>query len=107
MLSPDGTLNPRNQPAVSGFCFNLVERLARIPERIDSRWNAAIDADLKQDFLDLVLGDAVLQRALDMQFQFMRPVEGTEHCQIDDAAGAPIDAWPGPQRAPAKFGRPF
>jgi hypothetical protein len=60
MASPDGTLNPRSRPSESGFRFNLVECFSRIPEGINSRWNAAIHADLKQDFLDLVFGDAVL-----------------------------------------------
>ena len=69
--------------------------------------HAAIHGNLKQDLLDLVLGDAVLQRALDMQLQLMGPVESAEHGEIDDAAGSSIDTWPGPQRAPAKLGRPF
>src|ERR1700682_3244743 len=55
-------------PPAASLPLDLVESLARVPERIDAGGDAAIDADLKQDFLDLVLGDAVLQRALDVQF---------------------------------------
>src|SRR5690242_17940658 len=85
----------------------LVERLTRVAEGIDAGGHAAIDSHLKQDFLDLVLGESVLQRALDMQFQFMRPIQRTEHRQIDDAAGSLVHARPGPQRAPAELRRPF
>ena len=92
---------------LSQFRFDLVERFSRIPEGINSRWNAAIHADLKQDFLDLVLGDAVLQRSLDVQLEFVGPAQRPEHRQIDDAAGAAVETRPGPQCAPAEFGRPL
>src|SRR4051794_27477072 len=72
-------------PSATGglsFRFDFVERLARIPEGIDSRGDAAIDADLQQDLLDLVLGHAVLQSALDVQLQLMGPPQCTEHRQI-------------------------
>src|SRR6185436_13939570 len=82
-------------------------RLARVAEGVDARRDAAIDGNLEQDLLDLVLGDAVLQGALDVQLQFLRTAERAEHRQVDDAAGAAVQARPGPQRAPAEFGRPF
>src|ERR1700674_3777864 len=85
--------------AAASFSFHFLERLARVSEGIDSRGNAAIDRDLQQDLLDLVLGQSVLQGALDMQLQFMRPIERAEHCKIDDAAGAPVKSRPGPQCA--------
>src|SRR5512134_1523026 len=89
------------------LCLDLVERLARVAEGVDAGRHAAIDRHLKQDFLDLVLGEAVLQRTLDMELQLMRPVQRAEHRQIDDAAGSLVHARPGPQRAPAELGRPF
>src|SRR5215218_5810769 len=90
----------------SSLGFDFVERLARVAECVNPRRDSAVHGDLKQNLLDLVFGKAVLQRALDMQLQLMRPVEGAEHREIDDAARASIHAWPGPQRAPAKLGRP-
>src|SRR5450759_2408151 len=128
MVSPDETLEPdvradgstfsflsaqactfanADPPPESGLRFYLVERLARIAEGIYSRGNATVHANLQQDLLNLVLGEAVLQRPLDVQFQFMGPVERPEHGQIDDAAGAAVKSRPGPQCAPAELGRPF
>ena len=54
-----GYAKSRSSPAAL-LPFDLVECLAGIPESIDSRWDAAIHANLKQDLLDLVLGEAVL-----------------------------------------------
>ena len=51
--------------------FDFVERLPCVPEGVDSRWDAAVNADLKQDLLDLVLGDAVLQGSFDVKLQFV------------------------------------
>src|ERR1044071_8217783 len=99
-------LSPR-RPSGSLVRFDLVERLARVAECIDARRHAAIHGDLKQDLLDLVLGETVFQRALDMELQLMRPVERTEHREIDDAARTAIQPRPRPQRAPAELGRPF
>src|SRR4051812_31702904 len=91
----------------SGGSIDLVEGLARIAEGVDSGRNAAIDGNLEQDLLDLLLGQPVLQGALDVQLQLVRSVQGAEHRQIDDRACAPVDAGSRPQGAPAEFGRPF
>ena len=100
-ISDQHGLSLRHWPSTS-LNASRAFRKASIPER-----DAAIDRDLQQDLLDLVLGQSVLQGALDMQLQFMRPVERTEHRKIDDAAGAAVKSRPGPQCAPAKFSRPF
>src|SRR5258708_557975 len=93
-------------PAVS-LLLHFLEGLTRVSERINSRGDAAIDGDLKQYLLDLVLGEPVLQGALDVQLQFVGTTQCAKHGQIDDAAGAAVESRPGPQRAPAEFGRPF
>src|ERR1700693_3505143 len=46
------------------FALHFLERLARVSEGIDTRGDAAIDGDLKQYLLDLVLGEAVFQGSL-------------------------------------------
>src|SRR5260370_714792 len=76
--------------------FNLLERLARIAERVHAGRDPAIDSDLKQDLLDLFFCESVLQRTLDVQLQLVGPVECAQHRQIDDAAGTTIEARPRP-----------
>ena len=53
----------------------LGERLARDAERIDTGRDAAVDRHLHEHLADLVAGDAVGQRAGDVQLQLVRPVE--------------------------------
>src|SRR6266566_6292725 len=93
--------------AAESLIFQLSEGFARISKGVDAGRYAAIYGDLEQNFLDFVLGQPVLQRALDVQLQFMGPVERAQHCQIDDRAGAAVEPRPCPQGAPAKLGRPL
>src|SRR5262245_31184629 len=79
----------------SGTRVDLLEGLARITEGVDAGGNAAINGDLEQDLLDLLLGQSVLQSAFHVQLQFVRPVQRAEHGQIDDRARAPVDPGPG------------
>src|SRR6516165_3578920 len=81
------------------LALQLLEGLARVAEGVDPRRHAAIDRDLQQDFLDLVPGQAVLQRALDVQLQFVGPVERAEHRKIYGAPGSRIEPRPRPQCA--------
>src|SRR5919197_808622 len=48
------------------------DRLAGVAERIDGGGHAGIDAGLKQHLADLLLADAVAQRALHVQLQLVR-----------------------------------
>src|ERR1700744_5721013 len=72
--------------------LHLLERLLGVPETVDPGGNAGIDRDLQEDFLDLVLGQTVFQRRLDVQLQLMRAIQHADHRQIDDAAEATVDA---------------
>src|SRR5262245_32372215 len=83
------------------LCLDFAEGLARVAEGIDAGRHATIDRHLKQDLLDLILGETVLKGTLDVQLEFMRPVQRAQHRQIDDAAGPLVHSGPGPQRAPA------
>src|ERR1700756_3776388 len=89
--------------AVSGNA-RLLERLARQPEVLDARRHAAIDRDLQQYLGDLLLGDAVLDRALHVRLELVMAVERGEHGEVEHAARAPVEAGPVPDRAPAIFG---
>src|SRR6187200_1678830 len=62
------------------------EHFARDPKTVDARGHAGVDRHLHEDFADLVLAHAVDQRALDVDPQFVRPVEDRNHRQIEHAA---------------------
>src|SRR6185437_644283 len=107
---PGNTIAPKvriGERCPRSAVLHFLEGLAGIAKTVDSGGDAGIDRDLQEDFLDLVLGQPVLQRRLDVQFQLMRAVEHADHRQIDDAAEAAIDAGAGPQRTPAELGRPL
>src|SRR5262249_61767321 len=87
-------------PAASANA-RLLERLARQPEVLDAGRHAAIDRDLQQHLGDLLLGDAVLDRALHVRLELVMAVERGGHGEIEHAARAPGEAGPGPGRAPA------
>jgi hypothetical protein len=57
----DTRASANSKGLISGL-LDLVECFARVAECVDAGGNAAIDGDLKQDLLDLVLGKTVLQR---------------------------------------------
>jgi hypothetical protein len=57
-------------PATVSLAFDFLERLARVSEGIDSGRDAAIDGNLKQYLLDLVLREPVLQGSFDVQLQY-------------------------------------
>src|SRR5712691_12413216 len=82
----------------------LLERLARQAEMLDAGRHAAIDRDLQQHLGDLLLGDAVLDRALHVRLELVMAVERGQHGEVEHAARAPVEAGPVPDRAPAIFG---
>src|SRR3954468_10671684 len=96
-ISAGGLITPRGGSATVYF----LEGVARDAEAVDPSRNAAIDGDLQEDLLDLLLGKAVFQRRLDVQLQLMGAVERADHRQIDNAAAATVKAGAGPKRAPA------
>ncbi len=70
-LGRDAPLRPAegrsSGQAGSSRRLHLFERLAGDAECIDAARNAGIDRNLNQHFADLLLGDAVAQRAFDME----------------------------------------
>src|SRR5260370_12093150 len=70
---------------------------------LDTRRNAAIDRDVRDDRLQFILRQTVAKRAAEMQLPFMHPVERRDHRDIDDAAGARVERLVAPARTPAIF----
>ena len=54
--------------------------------------HAAVDRDLQEHFHDLVLAQPVIQRASNMGFDLVGPVERRNHRQVDHAARLAVQA---------------
>src|SRR6266853_648434 len=83
------------------FLLVFLHRLARQPERLDPGGHAAVHRHLKEDLADFLAGAAVGERALDVGLELVRPVQGREHSEIDEAAELARQLRPRPQPSPA------
>src|ERR1700730_3836362 len=63
--------------------------------------HAAVDRDLQEHFLDLVLGEAVVERAADMQLELVLLAERAEHPEVEDRARLARQAGTVPDVVPA------
>ena len=77
------------------------------PERAHAGRAAAIQRDVQEHLADLLCGDAVAQRALDMLLELGRPVERCDQRDRDHAADLDREARPGPYAAIAERGHQF
>src|SRR6185312_9193020 len=73
-------------------------------EGIEAGRDAAIDRDLQEDLLDLLLGEAVVQRAVDMQLELGAAVERRQHGEVQHRAALFGEARSRPGIAPAILG---
>src|SRR5690606_18911129 len=73
-------------------------------ERLERGGDAAVDRRLQQRFLDLLLGGAVGDRPAHVHAQLVVAAERGEHDEVEQAAGAPVQAGPAPDVAPAGAG---
>ncbi len=71
---------------------HILESFARQPETVDAGGDAAITRNLKEDLLQFIFGETVLNSAANMQLQLMRAVERRDHSQIENAAATAIEA---------------
>jgi hypothetical protein len=65
-----------------------------------SRWNAAIDGRLQQDFLDLISRDAVVEGGANMQPEFVGSIQRHHHRHGDQAPRMSRQSGAGPDFAP-------
>src|SRR6266850_3823527 len=63
--------------------------------------HAAIDRDLQEDLLDLVLGEAVVERAADVQLQLVLLAERAQHAEVQHRARLARQAGAVPDVVPA------
>jgi hypothetical protein len=70
-------------------------------EAVDCRGNTAVDCDLKKNFFDVVLAQAVLYRALHVNLDLVWSIQSRQHCQIEKTAGLLIESGSSPHGAPA------
>src|SRR5215831_17285077 len=84
--------------------LRLLEHLARDPEAVDCRRHAAVDGGLEEDLADLVLGDAVRERAAHVRLQLVRSVQRRQHREVQHAPDLARQTRPAPDGAPAVLG---
>src|SRR5262245_56127550 len=70
-------------------------------ERDHGRRHAAVDRDLQEHFLDLVLGEAVVQRAADMELELVLLAERAQHAEVENRARLARQPRPVPDVVPA------
>ena len=64
----------------------LCEHLFGAAERDHRRRHAAVDRDLQEHFLDLFLGQAVVERAADVELELVLLAERAQHAEVEDRA---------------------
>src|SRR5437879_13669698 len=65
----------------------FLEDVTRGLEGVEAGRDAAVDRDLQEDFLDLILGEAVVQRAVNVQLQLRPAVERRQDGEVQHRAG--------------------
>src|SRR6266446_443600 len=102
----------RWQPAMRSFATlrttaldpTFLEDVAGGLEGVEAGRDAAIDGDLQEDLLDLLLGEAVGQRAVDMQLELGPAIERRQHGEVQHRTRLLRQARACPDIAPAILG---
>src|SRR5262249_45862724 len=102
------TLRLSPSPACAGRTAGMshaafLEHVARRLEGVEAGRDAAVDRDLQEDLLDLLLGEAVVQRTVDVQLELGRAVERGQHGEVQHRARLLRQAGTRPDIAPAVF----
>src|SRR3954464_14253399 len=82
----------------------VLEHVARGLEGVEAGRDTAIDRDLQEDLLDLLLAEAVGQRAVDVQLELRPAVQRREHREVQHRARLLGQAGSRPDVTPAIFG---
>src|ERR1700685_4522243 len=80
----DQTYSPR--ACSRRFSVDLLEGFPRNSEWVAPARNTGVDRNLHHHLADLVFGNAVSQRAFDVELQFVGPVEDADHGDVEHAA---------------------
>src|SRR5258708_39300292 len=78
-----------------------LEDFFRAAEGGDRGRHAAVDRDLEEHLLDLVLREPVVEGAADVQLQLVLLAEGAQHAEIEDRARLARQAGTVPDVVPA------
>ena len=90
-------------PRRSGLFAGGVDHLACGAKAIDGSRHTRIDAYLQQHLADFFRAYTIAKRSRYMELELMRPVEHTEHCNVQHAADLARQFLAAPDRAPAIF----
>src|SRR3569833_2772528 len=81
--------------------LRLVQRLELLHRRAhggDGRGRTGIDADVEEQLLELIAGQAVVEAHADVRHQLLHAAERGQHRDRDDAARGALEAGTGPHR---------
>src|SRR5689334_7318081 len=101
------SVRSNSQGLTGGLGIGFGEGFTGEPETVYGSGDTAINADLKQYFAYLLTTQAVTQGAAHMQLEFVRPVEGRDHRQVDHAAFLERQTLTAPDMTPAILGDHF
>src|SRR5438552_986928 len=75
-----------------GDRVHLFQYFIRRFECVEASWDAAVNRGVDENFLDLIDGNAVVERTANMKFHFRRAVQRREHGEIDQAPRLPVES---------------
>ena len=87
--------------AASATCVDVLEDLDRDLHAVERGRHAAIDRRLQNDLLDLLAGDAVVERATDMKPDLVGAVQRGQEGEVEEAARAPVEPGTAPRPRPS------
>src|ERR1700746_356072 len=79
------------------FCKHLL----RNPKAVHRRWYTGVDHDLQKHLTDLGRRGPIGECAANVSFQFVWPVEDTDHGEVEEAPLLAIESRTPPDLAPA------
>src|SRR5438477_11248539 len=91
-------LHPASSAWDQLFCFtgrdrvHLFQYFIRRFECVEASWDAAVNRGVDENFLDLIDGNAVVERTANMKFHFRRAVQRREHGEIDQTPRLPVES---------------
>ena len=69
---------------------HVFQDLSGDSKTIEPGRHSAVHGNLQNDLADFVLGDTVVQRPANVDFQLVRTIESRNHSEVEDAAAAAV-----------------